>query len=72
MGIEKHMKITGSSNVSWKDAIVKTIQDISESTNYLTSVTVLDQRAKITVNKITEYFVDLDIAYMVDNEKSKM
>ncbi len=69
MGIEKHMKITGSSTVSWKDAIVKTIQEISETTNYLTSVKIIDQRAKITVDKITEYFVDLDVAYMVDSDR---
>ena len=25
MGIEKHIKITGTSDISWKDAIVKTI-----------------------------------------------
>ncbi|MBR3134240.1 MAG: dodecin domain-containing protein [Clostridia bacterium] len=69
MGIEKHTKITGSSTVSWKDAIVKTIQEISETTNYLTSVKIIDQRAKITVDKITEYFVDLDVAYMVDSDR---
>ena len=69
MGIEKHTKITGSSTVSWKDAIVKTIHEISETTNYLTSVKIIDQRAKITVDKITEYFVDLDVAYMVDSDR---
>lgn len=69
MGIEKHVKITGSSTISWKDAIVKTIQQVSETTNYLTSVKILDQRAKITVDKISEYFVDLDISYMVDSDR---
>lgn len=69
MGIEKHVKITGSSTISWKDAIVKTVQQVSETTNYLTSVRILDQRAKITVDKISEYFVDLDISYMVDSDR---
>lgn len=69
MGIEKHIKVTGSSTISWKDAIVKTIQQFSETTNYLTSVKILDQRAKITVDKISEYFVDLDISYMVDSDR---
>lgn len=69
MGIEKHIKITGSSTVSWKDAIVKTVQEVSETTNYLTSVKILDQRAKITVDKITEYYVDLEITYMVDSDR---
>lgn len=69
MGIEKHIKVTGSSTISWKDAIVKSIQEISETTNYLTSVKILDQRAKITVDKISEYFVDLDITYLVDSDR---
>ena len=69
MEVEKHIKITGFSTVSWKDAIVKTIENIAETTNYLTSVRILDQRAKITVNKITEYYVDLDISYMVDSDR---
>ena len=69
MGIEKHIKVTGNSTISWKDAIIKTIQQVSETTNYLTSVKILDQRAKITVDKISEYFVDLDICYMVDSDR---
>lgn len=69
MGIEKHIKVTGNSTISWKDAIIKTIQQVSETTNYLTSVKILDQRAKITVDKISEYFVDLDISYMVDSDR---
>lgn len=69
MGIEKHIKVTGSSTVSWKDAIVKAIQQVSETTNYLTSVKILDQRAQITVDKISEYFVDLDITFLVDSDR---
>lgn len=65
MGIEKHIKITGTSTVSWKDAIVKAVENVSKTINYLNSVTILDQRAKITGNKMTEYYVDLDISFMV-------
>ena len=69
MGIEKHITITGTSTISWKDAIVKTVQEFAETTNYLTSVRIIDQRAKITVDKLSEYYVDLDIAYMVDSDR---
>ena len=65
MGIEKHIKITGTSDISWKDAIVKTVESTSRSITNLTSVKVLDQRAKITQNKMTMYYVDLDITFMV-------
>lgn len=71
MGIEKHIKITGSSNVSWKDAIVKTIQKVSENNDCLVSLKILDQRAKITINKITEYYVDLEISYIVNSDLQK-
>ena len=67
MGIEKHIKITGTSNISWKDAIVKAVEEVSKTINYLTSVKILDQRAKITLNKITEYYVDLDIEFMIQD-----
>ena len=66
MGIEKHIQVTGSSAVSWKDAIVKTIEQVSQTINYITSVKILEQRAKVTVNKMTEYYVDLDITFVVD------
>ncbi len=66
MDIEKHLKITGSSNVSWKDAIVRTVEEVSKSIDYLSQVTILNQRATIDGNKISEYFVDLDITFLVD------
>lgn len=68
MGIEKHIQVTGSSSVSWKDAIVKTIEQVSQTINFITSVKILEQRAKVTVNKMTEYYVDLDITFMVDTK----
>ena len=54
MDIEKHLIITGSSEVSWKDAIVKAISEASKSIDYLSG------------NKISEYFVDLDISFLID------
>ena len=66
MDIEKHLIITGTSNVSWKDAIVKTISEASRSIDYLSSVKILEQRAKIDGNKISEYFVDLDLTFLID------
>lgn len=66
MDIEKHLIITGTSEVSWKDAIVKTINEASKTIDYLSSVKILEQRAKIDGNKISEYFVDLDLTFLVD------
>lgn len=66
MEIEKHLTITGNSNVSWKDAIVKTLLEVSKSIDYLSTVKILNQYAKIDGNKIAEYFVDLDLSFVVD------
>ena len=66
MDIEKHLIITGTSETSWKDAIVKTIEEASKTIDYLSSVKVLEQRAKINGNKISEYFVDLDLTFFID------
>ena len=69
MDIKKHLIITGNSTVSWKDAIVKAIQETSKSIDYLSEVKILDQRAGIDGNKISEYFVDLDISFTVDLDR---
>ncbi len=66
MNSEKHIKVTGYSNISWKDAIVKTIDEASKTLKNLTNITVLEQRANITGNKIIEYMVDLDISFKIE------
>lgn len=66
MNSEKHIKVTGYSNISWKDAIVKTIDEASKTLTNLTTITVLEQRANITGNKIVEYMVDLDISFKIE------
>ncbi len=69
MGIEKHLTITGSSTVSWKDAIVQAVAEASKTIDYLTAVRILDQRAKIDGRKLTVYYVDLDISFMIDRDR---
>ncbi len=70
MNIEKHLIITGYSNVSWKDAIVKAIQEASKTIDYLSSVKILEQKANIDGNKISEYFVDLDLGFIIDSNRN--
>ena len=69
MDIEKHLFITGSSEISWKDAIVKAIAEASKSIDYLRSVEIVAQRANIDGNRISEYFVDLDLSFTIDLER---
>lgn len=69
MAIEKHLKLTGISNVSWKDAITKTILEASKSIDYISSITVLEQKAKIDGNKIIEYYSTIDLAFTIDETR---
>ncbi len=69
MDIEKHLFITGTSQTSWKDAITSTIEEASKSIDYLSNVKILEQRAKISGNKISEYYVDLDISFIIDKNR---
>ena len=66
MEIKKHLIITGNSTISWKDAIVKAIAEASRTVDYLSEVKIIEQRANIDGNKISEYFVDLDLSFVVD------
>ena len=66
MEIEKHLMITGNSNVSWKDAILKAIEEASKTIDYLSQVKILNQYAKIDGDKISEYFVDLNLSFVLD------
>ena len=66
MDIKKHLIITGNSTVSWKDAIVKAVNEASKTIDYLSEVKVIEQRAKIDGNKISEYFLDLDLSFNLD------
>ncbi len=66
METKKHLLITGYSTVSWKDAIVKAVSETSKTIDYLSEVKILNQWANIDGDKISEYFVDLDISFTVD------
>lgn len=71
MMAQKHLFITGISNISWKDAIVQAVAEASKTIDYLTSVKILDQRATISGKKLTEYFVDLDLVFTIDRDKEE-
>lgn len=69
MSCEKHLRLTGSSEVSWKDAITQAIADASKTIDYLNKVTVLEQTARISGKKIVEYFVELDLSFTIDRDR---
>ena len=66
MSTQKHLILTGISSTSWKDAILQTISDASKSLDYISSVKILDQTAKIDGNKIVEYYATIDLTFGID------
>jgi hypothetical protein len=68
MNFEKHIKVTGHSKVSWKDAIVKAIAEASCTLNNLSGITVLSQRATIKNDKIDEYLVDVELTFFIEEK----
>lgn len=69
MGFEKHLRITGTSTVSWKDAVLQAVSEASKTIDYLSNVKILEQRAKIDGKKLVEYFVELDLSFVVDRDR---
>ena len=67
MTVEKHIRVRGSSNISWKDAIVQTISEASKTINYISEVKVIDQTANIQDGKITEYFAEIELTFYIDH-----
>jgi len=68
--MEKHLMITGVSNKSWKDAIVSAVAEASKTIDYLTSVKIIEQRAKIDQDKLIQYYVDLDLSFIIDRDRN--
>ena len=66
---EKHLIITGSSKISWKDAIIKVVEEASTTLDYISSIKILNQHAHINGSKISEYFVDIDLSFIIDKER---
>lgn len=69
MSTQKHLIITGISDISWKDATLKAINEVSKTIDFISSIKILEQRANIKNNKILEYFVDIDLCFSIDENR---
>ena len=67
--MEKNIIKTRTSTITWKDAILQTIDEASKTIDYLTGVTIVNQKAKINGKKIIEYYVDVDLTFMIDRDR---
>ena len=69
MATKKHLIITGISNISWKDATLSAIKEVSKTIDYISEIKILEQKATISDNKISEYMVDIDLSFIVDENR---
>ena len=69
MSTKKHLIITGISNVSWKDATLKAINEVSKTIDYISEIKILEQKASIKENQISEYFVEIDLSFLIDENR---
>lgn len=62
----KVVELIGVSTKSFEDAIVNAVTDASETTRGITGAKVLDMTVKVDGGRITEYKVDLKVAFGVE------
>ena len=48
---------------------LKTVAEAAETLDYISEITILEQKAKIDDDKISEYFVSLDLAFLIDRNR---
>lgn len=70
MEMEKHLLITASSKISWKDAITAAVSEASKTIDYLSGIEILKKYADIQGNKISTFYVDLDISFIIDVKRT--
>lgn len=52
-----------------KMPLSKQLPEASKTLDYLSSVKILEQKAKITGDKISEYFVELELTFLIDRNR---
>ncbi|MBK6777640.1 MAG: dodecin domain-containing protein [Flavobacteriales bacterium] len=66
MGVIKVIEILGNSKISWEDATANAVKAASKSVRGIRSVNVQNQSAVVEKGKITEYRVNLKIAFSIE------
>lgn len=66
MGVIKVIEILGNSKTSWEDATANAVKIASKSVRGIRSVNVQNQSAVVEKGKITEYRVNLKIAFGIE------
>ncbi len=63
------VELVGVSNKSWSDAAQQGVTRASESLRHITGLDVIQSSAKVKDGKITEYHVNVKVAFVVEPAK---
>ncbi len=66
MAVVKILELIGTSDLSWEDAAKQAVKKASESVKNITGIDVISQKAKVENNDITEYKVNVKVAFTVE------
>lgn len=69
MSVVKHLILSSISKTSWDDAINSLIENASKTVDNISGLSIVSKSANITNNKITEYVVDADLSFVIDEKK---
>lgn len=71
MTTTKIIEAIGESDKGWSDAIENAILEASETVDEITGVDVRDFKATVRDGKITEYKVNMDLAFPVRDKRKR-
>lgn len=69
MAIAKVIKLIGSSEKSFDDAIKSMVQRAQKTIRNLTGVKILSQKIKIKSNDSMEYRIEAEAIFLIENSK---
>lgn len=64
--VAKVIELVGQSPTSWQDAVEGAVQEAHRTIDHITGVEVTNWTAAVDGGKVTEYKVDVKIAFAVD------
>ncbi len=69
MGVIKVIEVVCTSPVSWQDAVEEGIKDAAKTLHNIVGVDVVSWKGHVSNNVISEYRVDMKVAYVVDKNR---
>ena len=70
MSVAKVIEISSTSEKSFDEAVKQGVQRASQSVRNITSAWVKDMRVSVSNNQVTEYQVNMQVTFVLDDKSS--